>query len=164
VVTSDISLGDLHEHIQTAMGWFDYHLHEFEIGSTRYGLDDGEGWGESPEDESAVTLTDAAPEGASFTYTYDFGDNWRHQVTVEAVTPPDPDLAYPLCIGGRRACPPEDCGGFPGYLELLEALADPDHERHEELRTWVGGEYDPEQFDIDQTNAAFAVWRRATRS
>ena len=160
---SDISLSDLHEHIQTAMGWFDFHLHDFQIGRTTYGIDDGEAWGDPPEDESTVTLADVAPEGTSFIYTYDLGDDWRHQITVEAVGSPDPKVSYPVCLGGRRACPPEDCGGVPGYLELLAVLADPHHERHQELLEWVGGEYDPEQFDIDQTNAALAVWRDPAR-
>lgn len=162
-VPSDITLGDLHEHLQTTMAWFDYHLHDFQIGRATYGVDDGEGWGDPPQDESTVTLADVAPEGTSFIYTYDLGDNWRHQITVEAVGAPDPNVAYPICLGGRRACPPEDCGGVPGYLELLEALADPCHERHDELLEWVGGEYDPELFDVDQTNAALAVWSRPAR-
>ncbi len=164
VVPSNISLADLHEHLQTAMGWLDYHLHDFQIGSTTYGIDDGEGWGDPPQDESTVTLAAVAPEDTSFMYNYDFGDNWRHQVAVEAVTPPDPGVAYPICVAGRRACPPEDCGGVPGYLKLLEALADPHHERHGELRAWAGDGFDSEAFDLDRTNAALSVWRSSTES
>ncbi len=159
LVPSETSLGDLHQHIQTAMGWWDCHLHEFRVGSTTYGIDDGEGWGEPPADEATVTLADVAPADTSFTYTYDFGDNWEHLIAVEAIEPLEPGGPYPRCVAGRRASPPEDCGGGPGYLELIEALADPADPRHDELREWVGGELDPELFEIDQINAAFAVWQ-----
>lgn len=164
LVPSATSLGELHEHIQTAMGWFDYHLHAFQVDSMTYGIDDGESLGEPPQDEAAVALADVAPAGVSFTYTYDFGDNWEHVIEVESIDPVEPGAQYPRCIAGRRASPPEDCGGFPGYLELIEALADPAHPRHVELREWVGGEFDPERFDLDQINEAFELWRRVQSS
>jgi hypothetical protein len=92
-----------------------------------------------------------ANAGASFTYTYDFGDYWRHKVTVEKVVPPTTDLTVPTCIDGRRAGPPEDCGGPWGYGELLEILADPTHPEHAERTEWVAGwgrgEFDPDRFD-----------------
>src|SRR5262249_4936275 len=87
-----------------------------------------------------------------FRYTYDFGDNWRHTIQVEKVLAPAAGERYPKCVKGKRACPPEDCGGVWGYAELLEALADPKHKRHEELKEWVGGEFDPEAFDIEAVN------------
>lgn len=87
------------------------------------------------------------PAGSSFTYTYDFGDNWRHKVTVEKVTPADPSVTYPVCTGGRRARPPEDCGGVWGYVNVLAVLADPADEEHASMREWVGGAFDPEAFD-----------------
>jgi hypothetical protein len=166
LVPSETSLYELHNHIQTAFGWWDSHLHEFRIGSTAYASDDGGGWGwgDPPEDDAEVTLLKVASAGASFTYTYDFGDNWEHVIEVESIDPAEPGTQYPRCVAGRRAGPPEDCGGFPGYYELVEALADPAHPQHEELHEWVGGEFDPEYFDLDQINEAFEIWRGAQRS
>jgi len=164
LVPSETSLGELHHHIQTAMGWWDCHLHEFRVGSTIYGIDDGEGWGDPPQDEATVTLADVAPALTSFTYTYDLGDNWEHLIAVESIDRAEPGVRYPRCIAGRRAGPPEDCGGPPGYLELINALVDPADHRHNELREWVGGDFDPAYFDADQINAAFAIWQAARES
>lgn len=146
VVPSRTSLADLHEVLQAAFGWWGYHLHEFELGGVRYGVDDGEGW-EPPEDERRARLDTLAAPGSSFTYTYDFGDDWRHKIVVEKVTPADPSATYPACIGGRRARPPEDCGGAWGYERLLAVLADPADEEHDSMLEWVGGAFDPDQFD-----------------
>lgn len=146
VVPSRISLAESHEILQAAFGWWGYHLHEFEISGRRYGIDDGEGW-EPPEDERRARLDMLAGAGSSFTYTYDFGDDWRHKVAVEKVTPADPAVTYPACTGGRRACPPEDCGGVWGYENLLAMLADPTHEEHASMLEWVGGTFDPDAFD-----------------
>ncbi len=164
LVPSETSLYELHNHIQTAFGWWDCHLHEFRIGSTAYAADDGGGWGEPPEDDAEATLVDAAPTNTSFTYTYDFGDNWEHVIEVESIDPVEPGARYPRCISGRRASPPEDCGGVPGYLDLIDAMADPAHPRHDELREWVGGDFDPEHVDLDQINAALALWHAAQDS
>lgn len=84
---------------------------------------------------------------SSFTYTYDFGDSWRHKIIVEQVTPADPSVTYPACTGGRRARPPEACGGVPDYESVLAVLADPTDEEHASMREWVGGAFDPEAFD-----------------
>ena len=93
-----------------------------------------------------------------FRYDYDFGDDWRHDLLVERIKVLDAeDWVAPRCLDGRRACPPEDCGGVSGYEELLAALRDPYHEDHERLRTWVGDHYDPELFSVQQLNSAFAV-------
>ncbi len=80
-------------------------------------------------------------------YIYDFGDGWEHKIELEKILPRDENIEYPICIAGKRACPPEDCGGIWGYGEFLEAIRNPEHERHEELLEWVGGEFDPESFD-----------------
>jgi len=79
-------------------------------------------------------------------YTYDFGDGWEHSVTLEAILPQEPGLDYPRCLGGERACPPEDCGGTYGYAEFLAAIRDPEHEEHQSMLEWVGGAFDPEHF------------------
>ena len=142
------TLDHLHEVIQAAFGWWNCHLHEFEVGRTRYGIPDpDEDWGEPPRDERRTRLDAIASVGSSFRYTYDFGDGWEHRVVVEKVLTSTADIALPACIDGRRACPPEDCGGTWGYRELLEILADRSHPEHEHRREWLGGESDPAVFD-----------------
>lgn len=152
-VPSDTSLGELHDVFQTAMGWFDGHLHQFEAGGVRYGEPSPEDW-IPVRDERRMALGRIAPRvGAAFTYEYDFGDSWTHRVVVEKVIAPDEGGGYPRCLGGRRACPPEDCGGVWGYQELLVALADPDHPEHDQYLDWLGGPFDPEAFDLHVVNA-----------
>ncbi len=154
----------LHDIVQAAMGWEDYHLWEFETGDRRYGLPDPE-W---PDDELAaaknIKLGALIERGVrEMTYTYDMGDNWEHAIAVEAVRPGDPDAKYPRFIDGARRCPPEDVGGVPGYENFLEAIADPDHEEHGELRQWYGGPYDPDDIDelITKRRVAAIAIRRA---
>lgn len=151
-VRSSTTLGELHRVIQMAMGWEDCHLHEFDVGGTRYGTDDGEGWGPPPKDEWRSKLARVAPAGSRFRYEYDFGDSWEHDVAVEKVLPAEPTTVYPVCLAGRRACPPEDCGGVWGYSEMLAALDDPDHKEHESHLEWVGGVFDSEAFDPGEVN------------
>lgn len=148
LVDGGSTLDHVHEVIQAAFGWWNYHLHEFEVGRTRYGVPDpDEDWGEPPRDERRTRLDAIASEGASFRYTYDFGDGWDHKITVEKVLPVDAAVAVPTCIDGRRACPPEDCGGTWGYREMLEILANPAHPEHDERREWLDRPFDPEAFD-----------------
>src|SRR5262245_56392125 len=145
----------LHVAIQDAMGWLDYHLHEFELldPSTgkvvRVGIPDDDFPDERPTTPGwALSVAPYFVEqGATARYLYDFGDDWVHRVTFEGRTPRMPNTAYPLCAGGARRCPPEDCGGLPGFEEFLAAIADPQHDEHEAMLTWVGGEYDPDEFD-----------------
>jgi hypothetical protein len=147
VVDGSITLDQLHEVIQAAFGWWNYHLHEFEVGRRRYGIpypDDD--WGEPRQDERRTRLEAIAGERSTFRYTYDFGDGWDHRVVVEKVLPRS-DTAVPACIDGRRACPPEDCGGPWRYAELLDILADPMHPEHDQRREWLGGPFDTEAFD-----------------
>ena len=151
VLVPDCSLSKLHEVIQVAMGWENYHLYDFEVGGERYtdprGMDDLD-----MEDASKVKLGQVAPrEKAKLRYTYDFGDTWQHEIVVEKVLPPGEGETYPLCIDGKRACPPEDCGGPWGYMEFAEAIKDPEHEQHEKFTEWRG-EFDPEAFDLDAVN------------
>ena len=145
-VPSDIPLPRLHAVLQAAMGWTDMHLHLFRVDEHHFApphfdLD-------FAADSAGVTLADLAPEkGARISYEYDFGDGWEHDVIVEDVLP-DP-CAEPRCLEGRRACPPEDCGGPPGYERLLEVLADPADPEHETLREWVAGAAGEEGFDAE---------------
>ena len=146
------TLDQLHEVIQAAFGWWNYHLYDFEFGRTRYGIPDPD-WDFGPpmHDARRTRLDEVAKPGSTFTYTYDFGDDWMHKVVVEQVTPQNPDIELPACTGGRRAGPPEDCGGPWGYAELLEILADPTHPEHRERREWAEGAspdgFDPDRFD-----------------
>ena len=146
-------LPKLHEAIQIAMGWTDTHLHQFIVGRETYGVPDPE-WGNDVKNEKTVKLEQIAAEGDRLICEYDFGDGWEHELQIEAVTPPEKGMRYPRCTGGKRACPPEDCGGPPGYESLLQALADPAHEEHTHIKEWLGREFDPEGFDLAEVNEA----------
>jgi hypothetical protein len=151
LVPSAMTLGDLHQAIQAAMGWHDGHLHAFDIDGRQYGdqhtVDD-------VADENRLTLNGLLKSGvARFAYTYDFGDNWEHTVAIEKTQPAADGDAYPLCVAGKRNCPPEDCGGPWGYQHLLEVLADPTNPDYAEQSDWVGEEFSPDAFDIDTANA-----------
>jgi hypothetical protein len=152
LVPGDITLAKLHYVLQMVMGWTNSHLHQFIVGGTYYGEPHPD-YGFEMRDERRVRLNQIAPrEGFKFGYEYDFGDSWLHQVLVEKVLPPEPGQRYPVCIKGRRACPPEDVGGVWGYDDFLEAIRDPDHPEHEDYWEWIGGEFDPEAFDLDEIN------------
>ncbi len=155
LVRSDITLGELHHILQAVMGWWDYHLHQFIVGRTYYGVPHPD-YADFMDmcDESDVRLNQIADAGAKFVYEYDFGDSWEHILLVEKVLPLEPDQQYPVCIKGKRACPPEDVGGVWGYYGFLEAIQDPDHPEHEDYLEWIGEDFDPEAFDLDAVNAA----------
>ena len=151
IQVQDCTLGDLHEYIQAAMGWENCHLHQFEIGRERFGpySPDAPDFGEEVADENQVLLSELVPTAGKkfrFIYEYDFGDGWRHEVLFEGNPPVEKKKEYPVCLDGKRACPPEDVGGPWGYAEFLEALADPNDERHEEFLEW-GGRFDANAFD-----------------
>ena len=147
VVDGGETLDHLHAVIQAAFGWYDAHLHDFEIDGDRYGIPDEGDW--TPiNDERRVSIDQAIGAGhRKIRYTYDFGDDWAHDITIERTIPPDEVATVPDCTGGRRACPPEDCGGPWGYRELLDILADPTHPEHDERLEWNGGPIDPDAFD-----------------
>jgi len=162
VVPSEFTLFDLHCAVQVAMGWEDCHLHDFEIKGQRYAVPDAEDFG-SPLDETKARLHDVAGPRAKIRYQYDFGDSWNHVIVVEKILE-DTEIAPPVCTDGARACPPEDSGGPWGYSEKLQALADPEDEDNEELRDWMGDDFDPERFEIDAVNRELlAVFRPAPR-
>ena len=157
-VPATIKLPKLHLVLQAAFGWENSHLHEFVVGKKRYGPPVNEEY--KVTDESKVTLSELAPSvGGEFSYVYDLGDYWKHLVEIEAITRPEPKNLYPKCIDGKRAAPPEDSGGPPGYAMKLEALADERHPEHEEILGWVGAAFDPEQFDVHSVNVAIGAAR-----
>jgi Plasmid pRiA4b ORF-3-like protein len=135
-VRADMSLDRLHEAIVAAFGWAGYHMHAFESGPDRFGSPDSElGF----TDERAVSLGELIGDiGDRLLYTYDFGDDWEHEIVVEELLDTDPEVRYPVLVAAKGACPPEDCGGPWGYAELKEILADPAHERHQEMLDWLG--------------------------
>jgi len=154
LVSSAMDLAELHEVVQTAMGWTDSHLHEFEAEGARYGVPDPEWDLDDVADEFGVRLSRIAGEGSRLRYTYDFGDGWEHDLIVEKVLNRQPGMRYPCCVAGRRACPPEDVGGPWGYRDFLLALSDPSHDEHEQWLEWVGGEFDSSAFDMTAVNKA----------
>ncbi len=156
-VPGDISLAKLHHILQIAMGWSDYHLHQFEVSGAYYGVPDPDykSMGFDMRDEKRLKLNQAAPaEKFKFRYEYDFGDSWEHEIVVEKILSPEAGLHYPRCLTGKRACPPEDVGGVWGYDSFLEAIKDPGHPEHEEMLEWVGGDFDPEVFGLEEINEA----------
>ena len=157
LVPADFTLAKLHWVIQHAMGWTNSHLHHFKVGETYYSLPTPyKDWDELEErDSRKVRLDQIAPRAKmKFMYEYDFGDSWEHDVVVEKILPPDAALKHPVCLKGKGACPPEDVGGVWGYAEFLEAINDPNHEEHDMYLEWVGGEFDPEAFDLEAVNKA----------
>lgn len=153
VVPADIKLPKLHEVLQAAMGWTNSHLHAFRVNGVTYGEPDPD-FDAGMKSERGVRLDSVAGEGGSLIYDYDFGDGWEHDIKVEAAIPAETDTPRYLCTAGERTCPPEDCGGPPGYMELLEALRDRKHPQHADMLEWMGGEFDPEAFDLDAVNSA----------
>ncbi|ETS29571.1 MULTISPECIES: plasmid pRiA4b ORF-3 family protein [Photorhabdus] len=171
VVPASISLDRLHDVIQIVMGWQDSHLHEFRIGKLRLTE-----MPESPSDskeECLYRLVDLIKQkGRAFTYLYDFGDNWEHEIVLENSHYPENDLPLPFyCLDGARACPLEDTGGIYGYENQIEILNDPDHEEYEETLQWINESlglpenehFDPEQFYPDNINAFLALYYRWSR-
>jgi len=165
LVPDHIHLLALHELIQAAFGWQDYHLHEFEIHGARYGDPETNEFGEFDLiDERETELRELGlTEGDRFTYEYDFGDSWRHTILLEKILTVEKRARLPRCLGGQRTCPPEDVGGTSGYAEFLEALTDPGHPKQRRYLEWVGGVFDPEAFDLKAANARIADRARVNR-
>jgi hypothetical protein len=162
LVPATMTLARLHDALQMTMGWEDCHLHQYEIAGRRYGVPDPEmDFGNPTINEKTVHLSDVlGSTGDEGIYTYDFGDGWEHSIIVEKLMQSEPGTAYPVCTGGKLHCPPEDCGGVYGYHDFLEAIGDPDHERHEELLEWIGGHFDPKAFSVEEINAKLANLQR----
>lgn len=159
LVDKSITFLALHLVIQAAMGWENDHLYEFKVGGQRIGEPDEEDFGSSfgnrqpplnAEETTLESLITAARQ--KFTYEYDFGDGWQHQITAEKFLPGDKHLSYPACTDGALNCPPEDCGGIPGYYHLLEVITNKRHPGRKDMLEWLGGSFDPDYFDMDETN------------
>jgi hypothetical protein len=156
VVPDSYTLDDLHSVIQTAMGWMGGHMHVFRKAR--------QGFGEQEELPQSASLQRVVQrKGQKILYEYDFGDGWLHEILVEKIVPLDTNGVYPICLDGARACPPEDCGGPPGYAHLLEAFRNPTVE-NEELREWAGGKFDPGAFSVDAVNQCWTGRRKRKKS
>ncbi len=156
LVPSDLLLSDFHKIIQTTMGWTNSHLHQFIKNNTFYTkrMPDDDYWDDLDNiDYTGMKISDLLKnEKDKIIYVYDFGDSWEHDIVLEKIKPIEDDSIYPICLAGKNNCPPEDCGGVWGYINMLEILAQPDHEEYEEYLEWLGGVFDPGKFDKEQVN------------
>jgi hypothetical protein len=166
LVPGDATLAKLHRIVQASMGWSDSHLYAFRVGGAVYGdLDDDDPDDELDEedgDEGSLSVLEALgalDERDEILYEYDFGDGWKHTIAAEDVRPQVNALRFAVCLGGERACPPEDVGGPVGYRAFLVAIGDPGHEDHDQLMEWVGGSFDPARFDVAEANVALQLIR-----
>ena len=157
-VPENYSFWDLHVAIQDAFGWLDYHPHGFATMNNDYtqvkriGIPDTEGMDLEmlPGWEENISDWFSLDKNKAMNYTYDFGDTWEHRVELEKIIPRGKDINYPVCIKGKRACPPEDCGGVWGYEDKLEILKNKQHSEYEDIAEWMGEDFDPEKFDCDE--------------
>ena len=157
-VRGDTYLDELHLMIQAVMGWQNCHLHRFIINKKEYAQPDPDDPPTRNEVRYRLQQLVRRP-GVRFQYIYDYGDYWVHEIAVEEILPSQPEGRYPICLAGERHCPPEDVGGTVGYEDFLEAIQDPKHEEHESYLEWVGGEFDPEDFDIDEANGVLEDYK-----
>jgi hypothetical protein len=161
-VPTSITLKVLHDIVQATIGWMDYHLWEFVVGGHTYGLPMDEDWGTEPRKQAAkVRLREVLGPGKTvIDYTYDFGDSWEHRIVVSNIRPGAPGVRYPRYLAGERNGPPEDCGGIPGFYDLLDARADPKHPSHADAEAWLD-DYDPDE--LEELPIKFALGRMAAR-
>lgn len=152
-VPAEITFARLHKVLQIVMGWKDYHLFVFKAGKECIGIhSDWDGNGKI-QDSGKIKLSEVLHlEGQKVTYVYDFGDNWQHTVEVVKIIAGAAGFKNILCTGGQRACPPEDCGSCPGYMEIIEQLKLPAKQRDPDMLDWLEENYDPEFFDIEEVN------------
>jgi hypothetical protein len=159
LVPDQFSFHQLHLAIQAAMGWHNSHLYAFRhseenkyIGIPYPDLD----YADVVDAREIKVKSNLSQPNQTIIYEYDFGDSWEHTILLEDIT--DGKLPYPVALAGKGACPPEDCGGIPGYHEFLKALMDPEHPEYYEYKTWLGldenGTWDPMAFDLKQCNHA----------
>ncbi|MFH1127292.1 MAG: plasmid pRiA4b ORF-3 family protein [archaeon] len=160
LVEDNITFDRLNNIIQATMGWGGYHLYVFDVGGEEIGIPDKEFDVDMTDSRRAYISKYLYAENQKFEYVYDFGDNWQHTIILEKILRKDPNGKYPICIKGKNACPPDDCGGPWGYKELLEAIKNPSHEEHKEMLEWIGGgKFDPEEFDIDDVNEELSEYQ-----
>ena len=172
-VPDTYSFWDLHVAIQDAMGWTDSHLHHFEVINPKTHKPELIGIPDEWEDEVPILAGWKTPISNYFSlqnkkslYRYDYGDDWQHDVLLEEILPKQADLQYPTCLDGKRACPPEDCGGIWGYENVLKIIKNPKHKEYKEMQEWLNRDYDPKVFDplsVDFSNP-FLRWKIAIQN
>jgi hypothetical protein len=151
-IPSDLLLSDFHMIIQISMGWENDHLYQFIKGRTFYSPEDTSDEVNNVEYEKIKISDLLKKEKDKILYEYDFGDSWTHDVILEKILPTDDKLKNPVCIDGKMACPPEDCGGIWGYANILKILKQPSHEDYEDSLSWVGSDFKPDHFDKEAVN------------
>ena len=160
LVPSTMTLPRLHQAIQISMGWTDSHLHQFIVGRTRFGMPDPD-YNDGTRNEKSVRIQQLmTQEKDTVTYEYDFGDGWEHEIKLEKILPVEKGQRLPVCVAGKRACPPDDCGGVGGYYHILEAIEDPENPEYEEILYWLGESFDPEEFDLQEVNEILKAYER----
>jgi Plasmid pRiA4b ORF-3-like protein len=153
-IPADMPLLRLHHVLQAAMGWYNCHLHQFDARGVLYGSPDPE-FGFERRNERTTRLSDIFRRAKDrMIYEYDFGDGWEHDLVLEKILEPQVGKRYPVCTAGRRATPPEDCGGIGGFYNLLEIMGDPSHPEHADMKRWLGGEFDAAAFYVQEVNQA----------
>jgi len=152
LVPDTITLHQLHTILQIVMGWTNSHLHQFIIDGDYYGDPDDDEYNEMQNEKRYRLNQFVARKGFKFIYEYDFGDSWEHTIHVEAILPIQKGARYPVCLEGKRACPPEDIGGVWGYDDLLKIFHDPKHPEHDEMVEEFGDDFAPEFFDMEDVN------------
>jgi Plasmid pRiA4b ORF-3-like protein len=147
---TSMNLKAVHRVIQAAMGWLDYHLWEFEANKQKYGMlvPNEPEWNERIKNAAATKLSPLLAKGVrEMAYVYDMEDNWQHRIIVEKLKRDESASRYPQFLGGEKRCPPEDCGGLPGYSEFLDNIASKQSKRRRAALDWYGGPYDPADID-----------------
>ncbi|MCX6325067.1 MAG: plasmid pRiA4b ORF-3 family protein [Bacteroidia bacterium] len=156
LIPSNLLLSDFHMIIQVSMGWGNSHLHQFIKDQTFYTerIPGDDTWGEMNNvDYKKIKISDVLKkEKEKIIYEYDFGDGWVHDVLLEKILPGNEKMIFLICLEGKMACPPEDCGGVWGYSDMLEILKQPKHEEYDNIIEWLGEEFDPEHFDKEAVN------------
>jgi hypothetical protein len=155
LVKGNTNLEDLHRIIQIAMGWDNYHMHQFKIGGEYYGVPDKD-FDYEVKNECKTMIADLyAREKRKFGYEYDFGDSWYHEIKIKQCRAPAKGMKYPTCLEGEKTAPPEDCGGIPGFYGMLETLSNPKDPEYARIKEWMGN-YSPDRFDKDAINKRLA--------
>lgn len=153
IVEDSIKLSTFHVAIQIAMGWTDSHMHQFIADNQFYGAPDPEFSFHEIRDETKFRLKQVLKkENDVIIYEYDFGDGWTHKIKLEKIFPFDAKAQLPYCVKAKGACPPEDIGGIWGYYHFLDVMKDPEHPEHEDYKEWIDGDFDPNEYDLDETN------------
>lgn len=152
------SLKTLHLAIQAAMRFENYHLFRFDVGEASYGIPLDDDWMAPPTPDAGNIRTAKPVERGitAFTYTYDFGDDWRHSIEIEGVFPADPATDYPRFVDGERRAPPEDVGGLPGFEAFLDAMASSRHPSRKSMLEWYGRHFDPADISTDEISSRMA--------